>query len=95
MNIAYGLMEILHKNPIPYFYFTHKPINQTPFKDINKVLDLRHIDIRIQLYIKSKAKLNIGNQCGTNHCIARYSEIYEIQRQSILGHNFVKGENYI
>ena len=38
---------------------------------------------------------NISNQCGTNHCVVRYSDVYEIQRQSILGHNFVRGENYL
>ena len=89
------ILEILHKNPIPYFYFTHKPINQTPFKDINKILDLRHIDIRIQLYIKSKAKLNVGNQCGVNHMVVRHSNVYEVQRQFPLGGNFVKGEIYL
>ena len=56
---------------------------------------MRHIDIRVQLYIKSKAKLNIGNQCGTNHLAVRYSKVYESQRQFPLAHNFIKGETYL
>mgnify|MGYP003154899655 FL=1 len=56
---------------------------------------MRHIDIRVQLYIKSKAKLNIGNQCGTNHLVVRYSDVYEVQRQFPLSHNFIKGEYYL
>ena len=56
---------------------------------------MRHIDLRVQLYIKSKAKLNVGNQCGTNHMVVRCSDVYEVQRQFPLSHNFVKGENYL
>ena len=62
---------------------------------INKALDMRHIDLRVQLYIKSKALVNIGNQCGTNHFAARYSKVYEVQRQFPLGGNFVRGEIYL
>ena len=89
------ILNILSKNPIPYFYYTHKPLNETSFKDINSVLDMRYIDMRIQLYIKSKAKLNIGNQCGVNHMTVRYSDVYEVQRQFPIGHNFVQGEIYL
>ena len=89
------ITEVLKENKLPYFYWTYKPIQNTPFNFINNVLDMRHIDIRIQLYIKSKAKLNIGNQCGTNHMVVRYSDVYEVQRQFPLSHNFVKGENYL
>ena len=80
---------------MPYFYWSYKPLKELGFDFIDNVLDVRNIDLRIQLYIKSKAKVNIGNQCGTNHCVVRYSNVYEVQRQSILGHNFVKGETYV
>ena len=72
-----------------------KPLNKTSFNFINKALNLRHINLRIQLYIKSKAKLNISNQCGTNHLVVRYSKVYESQRQSSLQHNFIKEINYL
>ena len=89
------IIKLLNNNKLPYFYWVYKPLNQFDFNFIDSVLDMRNINLRLQLYIKSKAKINIGNQCGTNHCIARYSRVYEIQSQSVLGHNFVKGENYI
>ncbi len=83
-------------NPtLKYFYFTSNPLKETPFSWIDGVLDMRHIDIRIQLYIKSKAKINVGNQCGVNHMVVRYSDVYETQRQIPISHNFVRGENYL
>lgn len=89
------ICNLLRENPYPYFYFTPKSINQTDFNFINQALDLRHIPIRIQLYIKSKAKINIGNHCGVNDMIARYSKSYVIQRQFPHNHNFVKKANYL
>ena len=89
------MVDVLKKNPLPYFYYTHKPLNDTPFDFIDKALDLRNIDLRIQLYIKSKAKLNVSNQCGTSHLSVRYSECYESQRQYPISHNFVEGIKYI
>lgn len=90
-----NICSILKNNDIPYFYWSYKPLNETPFNFINKALNLRHVSLRIQLYIKSKAKLNVGNQCGTNHMAVRYSKVYESQRQFPLGHNYVKGEIYL
>ena len=89
------MVDVLKKNPLPYFYYTHKPLNDTPFDFIDKALDFRNIDLRIQLYIKSKAKLNVSNQCGTSHLSVRYSECYESQRQYPISHNFVEGIKYI
>ena len=89
------ICDLLKENPLPYFYFTPKPINKTDFNFINKALDLRHISIRIQLYIKSKAKINISNHCGVSDMIARYSDSYVTQRQFPHKHNFIKGVNYL
>jgi len=89
------IAKVLKDNPLPYFYYTPNPISETPFDFINKALDLRHIDLRIQLYIKSKAKVNVANQCGTNHLMVRYSNCYESQRQYPIAHNFVEGEVYL
>ena len=87
--------KLLEENPLPYFYWSYKPLDEIGFTSIDKVLDMRHIDLRIQLYIKSKAKVNISNQCGANHLVVRYSKCYEIQRQFPISHNFVKGEIYL
>tara|TARA_Y100000114_G_C11749660_1_gene323551 strand:+ start:673 stop:1539 length:867 start_codon:yes stop_codon:yes gene_type:complete len=90
-----NISKILRDNPLPYFYWSSKPLNETPFNYIKKALDLRHINLRVQLYIKSRAKINIGNQCGTNHLVVRYSNVFESQRQFPINHNFVKGEVYL
>ena len=89
------IKSVLEKNSIPYFYWSATPLSDTPFNFIDRALDLRHVNLRIQLYIKSKAKLNISNQCGTNHLVVRYSDVYEAQRQYPIKHNFVKGITYI
>jgi len=87
--------NIFTEYQLPYFYYTSNPISVTPFDWINKALDMKHIDLRIQLYIKSKAKINLSNQCGTNQIVVRYSKCFESQRQFPLAHNFVKGEVYL
>ena len=89
------MTQVLKDNPLPYFYWTHKPLKETEFSFIDSALDMRNIDLRIQLYIKSKAKINLANQCGVNHSIVRYSECYESQRQFPISHNFISGVNYI
>ena len=89
------MVESIAAYNLPYFYYSIKPLDNTPFDKIQKLLNLRHINFRIQLYIKSKAKVNIGNQCGTNHMVVRYSDVIDIQRQFPIGHNFIKGEKLI
>ena len=89
------MSEVLNDYVLPYFYYTSKPISETPFDFIDKALDMKYIDLRIQLYIKSKARVNVSNQCGTNHLMVRYSKCYESQRQYPIAHNFVEGETYL
>ena len=89
------IVDKLKQHNLPYFYWTKDPIEQTKFNFINSCLNLRNIDVRIQLYIKSKAKVNIGSQAGINHLVVRYSDVYEVQRQFPLGGNYVKGETYL
>tara|TARA_X000001382_G_scaffold29487_2_gene18866 strand:- start:1114 stop:1965 length:852 start_codon:yes stop_codon:yes gene_type:complete len=89
------ITNLLNEYPLPYFHWSSNPMRDTPFDFINKALDMRHIDLRIQLYIKSKAKVNISNQCGTNHLVVRYSKCFESQRQYPIAHNFVEGDTYL
>tara|TARA_A100001011_G_C14306907_1_gene843590 strand:+ start:53 stop:922 length:870 start_codon:yes stop_codon:yes gene_type:complete len=89
------MSDILRDNDLPYFYWTKKPINKTPFNFIKKALDLRNIDVRVQLFIKAKARLNISNQCGMNHLVIRYSNCYESQRQYPIEHNYLDKINYL
>ena len=89
------IVDKLKQYPLKYFYFTEKPIEQTEFDFIDKALDLRHIDMRIQLYIKSRAKVNIGNQCGPMDVIPRYSKTFILQRQFPISSNFIDGVDYL
>ena len=90
------LIKVLKDNPVPYFYYTPIPIEETSFNFIERALDLRHIDLRIQLYIRTKAKLNVaGWQNGLTHTVARYSKNYQLQRDFPMGSNFIKGETYL
>jgi len=88
------LIKVLKQNPIKYFYYSSKPIEETSFNFINGIdfMELK-IPIRIQFYIKSKAKLNIGNQCGINDIITRYSKVYTVPRS--LYSNYVRGMIYL
>jgi len=86
--------ELLEKYDYPYFYWSFQPVKDLGFK-FKKGLNFRHMDLRIQLYIKSKAKVNIGIQCGTTQCIVRYSDCISIQRQFPLGGNFNDKEIFV
>tara|TARA_Y100000592_G_scaffold54623_1_gene86115 strand:+ start:1868 stop:2734 length:867 start_codon:yes stop_codon:yes gene_type:complete len=88
------LSKLLKENDYPYFYWSYKPIKELGFQ-FKKGLDFRNMDLRIQLYIKSKAKVNIGIQCGTTQCIVRYSDCISIQRQFPLGGNYNHKEIYV
>ena len=79
---------------LPFFYYTHKKPNEYPFS-FNKCLDMRHMDTRIQLYIRSKAKLNIGTHCGFLDCISRDSKVFQIQRVFPLNQNIVEDIYYV
>ena len=56
---------------------------------------MRNVPTRIQLYIRAKAKLNIGTHCGFLDCVSRYSKVFQIQRVFPLNHNSVEAEYYI
>tara|TARA_X000001388_G_scaffold72071_1_gene62383 strand:+ start:164 stop:1654 length:1491 start_codon:yes stop_codon:yes gene_type:complete len=94
------LSYFLSKHNLPYFYYTYKPKNELPF-NFNGCLDMRNMDIRIQLYIRSKAKLNIGNHCGVLDSVSGHSKVYQVQRTFPLNQNkimsevYLNGENYI
>jgi len=89
------LMLDVIESDLKHFYWTERPIEQTSFNTINKALDMRNMPVRIQLYIRSKAKYNVGNQCGTTQLTTRYSKTYTVQRQFPIAHNFVRGEIYL
>ena len=64
-------------------------------EESNKGFDLRNVPTRIQLYIRSKSKLNIGTHCGFLDCVSRYSNVFQIQRVFPLNQNLIEAEYYI
>jgi len=89
------LLKYLKLYDLPYYYWTSKPIENTNFANINKVLDMSMLPLRIQLYIKTRALVNIGNQSGMNDTISKYTKNITLQRQFPLGGNFVETTQYI
>ena len=81
----------INEYKLPMFYWTTKNDFGLQYK---KCLDLRHVDTRIQLYIKSKAKFNVGNQTGVNDTIANYAPTYTIPRPN-LGSNIIRSQHYL
>lgn len=79
---------------LPFFYWTYKNPNELPIK-FKKCFDMRHVPTRIQLYIRTKAKLNIGTHCGFLDSVSRHSKVFQIQRVFPLNHNVIESEYYI
>ena len=73
-----SIIETLKQYPLNYAYYGGVGItpDQTPFNNYIKVaLDLSQFDLRTQLYIRSKAKVNIGYQSSMFEIVCRYSKI--------------------
>jgi hypothetical protein len=85
------IQQKLDEYNLPIFYWTSTPNSGFKFK---KTLNLRHIDTRIQLYIKTLATFNVGNQTGVNDTIANYTPTYTVPRGN-LGSNYIKSEIYL
>lgn len=84
-----------YKNLV-FFYYGSKDINDTIFKNINCInfKDL-NIHIRIQLYIKTKAKVNIGYQSGVNDSVCRYSKVICTPSTDTLGSDYLGAITYL
>lgn len=85
------IQQKIDEYDLPMFYWTKSVDVGLEFK---KVLDMRHIDTRIQLYIKTQAKFNVGNQTGMNDTIANYTQTYTVPRGK-LGSNIILSQIYI
>ena len=85
------IQQKIDEYDLPMFYWTKSTDVGLDFK---KALDMRHINTRIQLYIKTKAKFNVGNQTGVNDTIANYSPTYTVARPN-LGSNIILTQNYL
>lgn len=79
-----------------FFYYGNKDISDTIFRKINYVnfKDLQ-LDIRTQLYIKTKALVNIGYQSGVNDSVCRYSQVICTPSTGTLGADYLGAIKYL
>ena len=88
----------LKNYPLKYVYYSGVDIKDTPFKDhINVCLDFNQVpaSLRVQLYIRSKAKVNIGYQSSIFELVSRYSNIICTQMNSGPRENFWENIKYL
>lgn len=85
------IQKVIDEYNLPLFYWTSQKESGLQFK---KALDIRHVNIRIQLYIKTVARFNVGNQTGVNNTIVKYAPTYTVTRGKV-GSNFIEGEIYL
>jgi len=83
------LNKIKEYGDITWFYYGEKPIQETNLSFIKKFIEVKpmNLDIRQQMYIKSKAIVNVGNETGMMLWGAKYSNTF------VLG-NKVYGSNH-
>lgn len=93
------LINIMKQYDCLYLYWSAIPIENTPYNFIKNKIDITTLtkDLRIQLYIRSKAQVNFGTQTGVNDVMVRYTPVHVIPHE---GYNFkagdyLKEENYI
>ena len=72
-EIEKGIIEEANEcKDLPFFYYTQDLIENTRFNFLQNGINFKdlNIDIRIQMYIKSKALINIGYQSGINDSVS-------------------------
>ena len=82
--------KALNKHKLSYFYWVSKPSLLSSF-DVDTVFDMRNVSIRVQMYLKTKAKVLIGNMSGADIMFPRYTKVYMAPRGKGFGSNIVRG----
>ena len=80
----------LNKHKLPYFYWVSKPSLLSSF-DVDTVFDMRNVSIRVQMYLKTKADVLIGNMSGADIMFPRYTKVYMAPKIGGFGSNIVRG----
>jgi len=90
------LKELEQYKDLTFFYYGSKDIKDTIFNN-TKCINFKdlNIPIRIQLYIKTKALINIGYQSGVNDSICRYSKVICTPSTGILGADYLGAIKYL
>ena len=86
---------------LPFFYYGSKDINETMFNFVNVKGNFKDIKIplRVQLYIKSRAIVNIGYESGINTTLCRYTNVIctpmHPTRKETIRENYLHTINYL
>jgi hypothetical protein len=93
------LINIMKQYNCLYLYWSAIPIENTPYNYIKNKINITTLtkDLRIQLYIRSKAQANFGTQTGVNDVMVRYTPVYVITHENynFTAGDYLKEENYI
>ena len=84
------IKKALSKNKLPYFYWVSNPDLLDLF-EVEKAFDMRNVSVRVQMYIKTKAKVLIANMCGADIMFPRYTKVYMCPRDKSFKSNIVRG----
>jgi hypothetical protein len=90
------LKELEQYKDLIFFYYGSKDIKDTIFNS-TKCINFKdlNIPIRIQLYIKTKALVNIGYQSGVNDSVCRYSKVICTPSTGVLGADYLGAIKYL
>jgi hypothetical protein len=90
------LKELEQYKDLTFFYYGSKDIKDTIFNS-TKCINFKdlNIPIRIQLYIKTKALVNIGYQSGVNDSVCRYSKVICTPSTGVLGADYLGAIKYL
>jgi len=90
------LKELQQYKDLTFFYYGSKDIKDTIFNN-TKCINFKdlNIPIRIQLYIKTKALVNIGYQSGVNDSVCRYSKVICTPSTGVLGADYLGAIKYL
>jgi hypothetical protein len=92
------IIDELKKHNLKYVYYGGVDIKDTPFADYVQVgLDFAKVTtpLRVQLYIRSKAKTNIGYQSSIHELICRYSPIVCTEMDGAPRENYFDNITYL
>ena len=84
------IRKALNKHKLPYLYWVSDPSLLSLF-DIDTAFDLRNVAIRVQMYIKTQAKVIVGSMSGADIMFPRYTQVYMAPRGKDFGSNVVRG----
>lgn len=66
-----------------WFYYGEVSLDSIPINFLKNIVEVKKLQLplRMQMYLKTKAEVNIGNESGTNLWCAKYSKSYVLSHK--------------